>query len=174
MFNLFKFKKLRRLFYGLFFLIALIIPKAQGFLDMEIKDLLKPSNLKTVTVVSVVDGDTLTALNENNKKIKIRLIGVDTPESVHPDKSRNTKQGQKASKYVKDLIKPKDKIQLEYDVQEIDKYNRHLCYVYFKHNGKDIMLNKHLLEKSYANLMTIPPNIKYVNEFKEIVDKNKK
>ena len=54
------------------------------------------SALEQASVIRVVDGDTFVA-NVNGTEEKIRLIGVDTPESVHPDKSKNTKEGKDAS-----------------------------------------------------------------------------
>lgn len=110
----------------------------------------------------VVDGDTIVVLMDG-KKEKVRMIGIDTPESVHPDKSKNTPMGKIASKYTKDHLEGQY-VRLETDVQERDKYGRILAYVYLD----DKMFNKTLLEEGLANLMTIPPNVKYVDEFKRI------
>ena len=110
----------------------------------------------------VVDGDTIVVLMDG-KKEKVRMIGIDTPESVHPDKSRNTPMGKIASKYTKDNLEGKY-VTLETDVQERDKYGRILAYVYLD----DKMFNKTLLEEGLAELMTIPPNVKYVDDFKKI------
>ena len=110
----------------------------------------------------VVDGDTIVVLMDG-KKEKVRMIGIDTHESVHPDKSRNTPMGKIASKYTKDHLEGQY-VRLETDVQERDKYGRILAYVYLD----DKMFNKTLLEEGLANLMTIPPNVKYVDEFKRI------
>lgn len=110
----------------------------------------------------VVDGDTIVVLMDG-KKEKVRMIGIDTPESVHPDKSRNTPMGKIASKYTKDNLEGKY-VTLETDVQERDKYGRVLAYVYLD----DKMFNKTLLEEGLAELMTIPPNVKYVDDFKKI------
>lgn len=51
-------------------------------------------------VIRVVDGDTLVAYVDGTEQ-KIRLIGIDTPESVHPDASKNTQEGIDASNYTK-------------------------------------------------------------------------
>ena len=110
----------------------------------------------------VVDGDTIVVLMDG-KKEKVRMIGIDTPESVHPDKSRNTPMGKIASKYTKDNLEGKY-VTLETDVQERDKYGRVLAYVYLD----DKMFNKTLLGEGLAELMTIPPNVKYVDDFKKI------
>lgn len=110
----------------------------------------------------VVDGDTIVVILDG-KKEKVRMIGIDTPESVHPDKSRNTPMGKIASKYTKDNLEGKY-VALETDAQERDKYGRILAYVYLD----DKMFNKTLLEEGLAKLMTIPPNVKYADDFKKI------
>lgn len=126
-----------------------------------IEKTLAPSPV-TYTVKRVVDGDTL-KIDYNGKEESVRLIGVDTPESVHPDESKNTEFGKKASEFSKNYLEGKQ-ISLEFDVQERDKYGRLLAYVYL--NG--IMYNKTLLEEGYAKIATYPPNVKYVDDFTKI------
>lgn len=120
-------------------------------------------------VISVVDGDTI-KIKYEGKEEKVRLIGIDTPESVHPDKTKNTVYGKKASDYTKNLLENK-KVKLEFDVQKNDKYGRLLSYVYLE-NGE--MLNKKLLQEGYAKIATYPPNVRYVEEFKQIQEKARK
>lgn len=113
----------------------------------------------TVKVTRVVDGDTIeVALNGATEKV--RLIGVDTPESVHPDKTKNTEFGKVASNFTKERLEGKD-VELEFDVQERDQYGRLLAYVWLG----GTMFNKTLLEEGYAQVATFPPNVKYVDEF---------
>ncbi|SHI74505.1 Endonuclease YncB, thermonuclease family [Geosporobacter subterraneus DSM 17957] len=116
----------------------------------------------TYKVLRVVDGDTL-EIEYNGAKEKVRLIGVDTPESVHPDAAKNNEFGEIASIFTKGLLEGKE-IELEFDVQERDKYGRLLAYVWI--NGK--MYNKTLLEEGYAKVATFPPNVKYVEDFKAL------
>lgn len=113
-------------------------------------------------VTRVVDGDTIVA-TVNGRSEKIRLIGVNTPESVHPNKSKNTEEGRQASAFTKEQLQGKE-VLLEFDVQQRDKYGRLLAYVYL--NNK--MFNETLLEKGYAKIATYPPNVKYVEKFKAI------
>ena len=80
------------------------------------------SALEQASVIRVVDGDTFVA-SVNGTEEKIRLIGVDTPESVHPDKSKNTEQGKAASEYTKSMLQPGTKVWLEADVEDEDKCN---------------------------------------------------
>ena len=105
-------------------------------------------------VVRVVDGDTL-IIDYNGTEERVRLIGVDTPESVHPDEEKNTEFGTTASNFSKELLT---------DKQERDQYGRILAYVYLD----DVMVNKILLEEGYAKVATYPPNVKYVDDFTAI------
>lgn len=113
-------------------------------------------------VVRVVDGDTF-VVDYNGKEEKVRLIGIDTPESVHPDADRNSAAGVTASEYTKSLLNGKS-VELEFDVQQRDKYGRLLAYAYVD----GYMLNKKLLQDGYAVVATYPPNVRYVEEFKAI------
>lgn len=120
-------------------------------------------------VTEVVDGDTY-KINYEGKEQKIRLIGVDTPESVHPDKTKNTQYGKQASNHVKQLIE-NQYISLEFDVSTTDKYGRLLAYVYLE-DGE--MLNAKLIKEGYAQVATYPPNIKYVDTFKSLQEEARK
>lgn len=129
--------------------------------NTEEKDLNNKLKLEEVEVTRVIDGDTFECVIDG-KTQKVRLIGVDTPESVHPDKNKNIAEGKKASDYTKEKLQGK-KVGLEYDVQKNDKYGRILAYVW----NESKMYNLELLEKGYAKVMTIPPNIKYSELFLE-------
>ena len=119
----------------------------------------QPVKANTYDVIRVVDGDTF-VVDFNGTEEKVRLIGIDTPESVHPDADKNTAAGVTASDYTKALLTGKS-VELEFDVQERDKYGRLLAYAYLD----GYMLNKKLLEDGYAVVSTYPPNVKYVDEF---------
>ena len=113
-------------------------------------------------VLRVVDGDTV-VINYNGTQEKVRLIGIDTPESVHPNDEKNTEFGDMVSNYTKQTLTGKQ-VQIEFDVEQRDKYGRLLAYVYIDGH----MYNKILLEKGYAKIATYPPNIKYVDEFTQL------
>lgn len=118
------------------------------------------------TVVRVIDGDTYIILI-NNTETKVRLIGVDTPESAAPESYRkdNTEEGGEVSEIVKDKIREDDILYIEYDVQKTDNYGRTLAYLYFPDGT---MIQEWLLENGYANIATYPPNVKYADRFKEL------
>ena len=122
-----------------------------------------------VLVKRVVDGDTLVL--ENGQRV--RLIGIDTPEIHDSDKlyrdSQRTQQdistikalGRRAWDFTKNLVEAK-RVRLEFDVEKNDKYGRLLAYVYLKDGT---FVNTKIVEEGYASLMTIPPNVKYADEF---------
>lgn len=126
--------------------------------SLEAKDS-QPVSGKLYEVVRVVDGDTI-IVNINSKHERVRLIGINTPESVKPNHPVE-KYGKEASNFMKNLLKGK-KVRLEFDVQKRDKYNRLLAYVYLEDGT---MVNKLLLQEGYAQVMTVPPNVKYQEEF---------
>lgn len=115
-----------------------------------------------VVVSKVSDGDTFTIIIDN-KKYGVRLIGVDTPESVHPNKKKNVPYGKIASNYTKERLEGK-KVILKKDVQARDKYGRILAFVYI--DGK--MYNEELIEEGHAKIMTVPPNVGNTERFKKL------
>ncbi|MCM1231565.1 MAG: thermonuclease family protein [Ruminococcus flavefaciens] len=118
------------------------------------------------TLVRVVDGDTY-VIDTGGEEKKIRLIGVDTPESVAPADYRkeNTAEGKEISDIVKDKIAEGDILYIEYDVQETDRYGRTLAYLYFPDG---MMIQEWLLSNGYANVVTYQPNVKYSEHFSEL------
>ena len=117
-------------------------------------------------VQKVVDGDTL-YIKKDGKEVKVRLIGVDAPESVAPAASgkENTKEGEKAAAFLKDMIDGKN-IYLEYDLDNYDQYGRLLAYVY--KSDQETMVQRVLLSEGYAMVVTYQPNVKYADEFVEL------
>jgi len=118
-------------------------------------------------VVKVIDGDTI-MVTLDGKETKIRLIGVDTPETV---KSGTTIQwyGKEASDFTKKTLEG-NKIILEFDKGRTDIYNRTLAYVYLD-NGD--MLNVILLNRGYGKTEFYSPNTKYKKVFLDIESKAK-
>ena len=120
-------------------------------------------------VKRIIDGDTFVVIIDDTEA-KIRLIGVDTPEYVASDDTgdykENVDEGKTAYEYTKKILSNKE-VYLEYDISKIDKYGRILAYVYYDENSQLVMLNKKLLTDGMAKLMTVQPNVKYVDEFTE-------
>lgn len=128
----------------------------------------EPDRIPAV-IEKVVDGDTL-KVNVNGKSETVRLLLVDTPESVHPSKPVQP-YAVEASNFVKEQLPEGKKVELELDAGERDKYRRLLAYVWIG----ETMLNEHLLEKGYARVAYVfEPNTKYVDRFREIQKKAQK
>lgn len=122
------------------------------------------SNQEDYTVTRVVDGDTI-VVNIDNVETKVRLIGINCPESVAPDDyyTENSADGVSASDFTKAQLEGKQ-VTLEYDVEKTDCYGRTLAYVYLD----GVMFNKTLMEKGYAVIDTFEPNVKYESDFETI------
>jgi len=128
------------------------------------------NDLKAVTVNRVVDGDTF-IYEEDGNKIRVRCIGIDTPESVAPEETGkvNTEEGKIVSDYVKELIEGQT-VYLDYDVEQYDQFGRELAYVYLS-DGR--MLETILLSMGYAETMTIEPDTKYADYFLKLQNEAK-
>lgn len=134
-----------------------------------------------VFVSRAIDGDTIKLSNGEH----VRLIGIDTPESRYNKKIvRDSKRsgndinsiirmGKEASDFTKRKVQGK-LVRLEFDVEKRDKYGRLLAYVYLEDGT---FVNAKIIEEGYAQIMTIPPNVKYAGYFlklqKEAIEKNK-
>lgn len=122
-------------------------------------------------VIRVIDGDTFCILNAENEQEKIRLIGVDAPETKKTRRKEIGYYGKESAEYLRKLILNKQ-VRLEYDIQKIDMYGRTLAYVYL-HNG--VFLNDMLVQKGYCKVATFPPNIRFKNMFiqSEVIARSK-
>jgi len=110
-----------------------------------------------VRVSKVHDGDTIGVIL-NGRKEKVRLIGIDALEI------KQKPWGTRAKKHLEKLLTASNRtVILEFDVERRDKYGRLLCYVYSTDKN---MINLQMLKHGYAVLLTIPPNIKYVDELR--------
>lgn len=114
-----------------------------------------------ITVVRVVDGDTIVARLPGGEE-SIRLIGIDTPETVDPRKPIQC-FGREASERTKALLPPGTTIRLERDAEARDHFGRLLAYVHRADDGT--FVNLALAEEGYAQPLTIPPNVAYAARF---------
>jgi micrococcal nuclease len=115
-----------------------------------------------VQVLDVVDGDTI-KVKVDGKSETVRLLLVDTPESVHPNKPVQP-FSKEASKHTETMLSGSD-VELELGIGERDKYGRLLAYVYA--DGKSVQ--ESLLEKGLARVAYVfEPNTKYVDDYDKI------
>lgn len=114
------------------------------------------------SVSSVVDGDTI-KVSIDGTITTLRLIGMDTPETVDPRKEVQC-FGKEASNKAKELLTG-EKVRIEEDSSqgELDKYGRTLAYVY-REDG--LFYNKYMIEQGYAHEYTYNTPYKYQTEFK--------
>ena len=110
------------------------------------------------TVVRVVDGDTINVQLADRVE-KIRYIGVNAPEIHHPIKGEEP-GGRAAAQVNRGLVIGR-RVRLELDVQPRDRYGRLLAYVWVG----DTMVNAELVRLGYAQVMTVPPNVRYQDLF---------
>ena len=109
-------------------------------------------------VERVIDGDTIKVRIGDGIET-VRYIGVDTPETVHPTRGVEP-YGKAASAFNRALVAGR-RVRLEFDVERRDRYGRLLAYVYVD----SLFVNAELLRRGYAQLMTVPPNVRHVDEF---------
>lgn len=134
-------------------------------------------NSEYYTLVRAVDGDTLVVLDPENQEKKVRLIGVNTPETVDP---RRTVEcfGKEASNFTKELVvettsgsSSRKNVRLEFDdtQQKYDKYGRLLAYAYLvQDDGAELFLNRELIKQGYAYEYTYKLPYKFQSEFKKL------
>jgi micrococcal nuclease len=116
---------------------------------------------QNATLVSVTDGDTITVTIDGTKE-KVRLIGIDTPETKKPDTPVQC-FGPEASAFTTSLLPKGTPLHLERDVEARDKYGRLLAYVYRTDDG--MFVNMEIIARGYARLLTFPPNVAHVDDF---------
>lgn len=115
----------------------------------------------SATVERVVDGDTIVLAGGE----RVRLIGVDTPETKDPRKAVQC-FGAEASAHTVALLPPGTAVRVVYDVERHDRYRRTLAYVYRESDG--LFVNADLVANGYAQILTIPPNVTFVDEFRAL------
>lgn len=118
----------------------------------------------------VVDGDTIICYDKDGNKLRVRLTGINAPESVHPDEEMNTEEGKQASEFLKELLEDTEYVYLEYDVEQFDQYDRTLAYVWIEEDGEYLMLNEIMLSEGYAEPVFVKPNLKYADYFDDYKD----
>jgi micrococcal nuclease len=110
------------------------------------------------SVIRVVDGDTI-HVKLGDRVEKVRYIGVNTPELHHP--SRGEEPGGRAAAEVNRRLVGGQRVWLERDVQSRDRHGRLLAYVWIG----DMMVNAELVRLGYAQVMTVPPNVRHQELF---------
>lgn len=121
----------------------------------------RKSKIEYLAVTKIVDGDTFWADNGSEKGIKIRLIGIDAPESRKTFRKEVGYYGKEAKAYLIKMLSSKN-VKLICDVDSLDQFGRTLAYVYLEDGT---FVNADLVKNGYAMVMTVPPNVKFADEF---------
>jgi endonuclease YncB( thermonuclease family) len=112
-----------------------------------------PAQGEDSSVVRIIDGDTI----EMTGGTRVRLIGVDTPETVECF-------GPEATRYANELLPAGTKVRLVYDVQRLDSFGRTLAYVYKLSDG--VFVNLAMARNGFAQQDTVPPNVAHAEQFR--------
>jgi micrococcal nuclease len=141
------------------------------------------SEYTKTTVERIVDGDTIIVKQPFTKEATIRLILINTKESVGEFKDNPEPFGVEASDFTKMLVENKE-VWLEYDIDDTDPYGRTLAYVWlkdvvysydgFEYNEPAITLNELLLRHGLAHVAVYEPNVKYKEHFYSVENVAKK
>lgn len=126
-------------------------------------------------IVYVIDGDTVVVLYDD-QEIKVRMIGIDTPESVSSNKMENTYEGRLASSFAKKELYEGRKVYLEFDEQRKDKYGRTLAYIWLSKDAnsnsfedfKKYNFGAILLQNTYCKPLSYAPNDKYEDWYNKL------
>lgn len=113
------------------------------------------SRISNALVTEVVDGDTIRLQTGE----VVRYIGIDTPETKHPDKPVEC-FGKEATQKNIELVLGRN-VRLVKDVSDVDRYGRLLRYVYVG----DLFINKELVEQGFAYSAAFPPDISHQDVF---------
>jgi micrococcal nuclease len=122
-----------------------------------------PKDAVPAKVVRVTDGDTFVATVKGRRE-RIRVIGVDTPESVAPNQPVEP-YGEEASDFAKHYLDG-ETVRLAGDAEPRDRYGRMLAYVWLEDGT---FWNALLVAEGYAQQLTVPPNVTYERLFRRLV-----
>lgn len=127
------------------------------------------------TVLHWSDGDTVRVRLHTGHTERVRLIGIDAPEAsasprardqarrLHVPVSEIVRLGLHARAYAERLAPPGTGILLELDLEHRDRYGRLLAYVWIQDTR---MVNEEMLRSGWALLLTVPPNVRYVERLR--------
>jgi micrococcal nuclease len=121
-----------------------------------------PEDAVRAKVQRVSDGDTFVATVKGRRE-RVRVIGVDTPESVDPNRP-DEPYGQEAADFARRYLDG-ESVRLAGDAEPRDRYGRMLAYVWLEDGT---FWNALLVAEGYAQQLTIPPNVAYADLFRRL------
>lgn len=115
-------------------------------------------------VVAVIDGDTID-VETGGRNERVRLIGIDTPETMHPDRPIEC-YGPEASAFTTAFLPPGTVVRIERDIVGRDDYGRLLGYVHrIDADGGTTFVNLEIVRQGFARPLTFEPNSTYAAAF---------
>lgn len=117
--------------------------------------------IANATVDHVVDGDTVSLIIDGVKE-RVRLIGIDTPETKRENYPIEC-FGPEATEFTQSLLPEGREVYVERDVEARDQYGRLLLYLYLVDTG--LFVNLEIVRQGYAQPLTIPPDVAHSAEF---------
>lgn len=109
-------------------------------------------------LVRVTDGDTI-VVEIDGKRERIRLIGIDTPETKHSRRGPEP-LADEATDALREHL-GRHRLELRFDAEERDHYGRLLAYVY----ANDVFVNEAMVRDGWARALRVPPNVRHAKRF---------
>lgn len=130
-------------------------------------------DLTKVQIVKVFDGDSFLVerlecpkCTDEERIFQVRMLGMDAPES------KQGIWGEKSRDKLLSLMNADRQVFIEYDIDKLDKYKRHLAYVYADSEGEEL-INEKMISSGHAELFAFSKDLKYLRRFKEAERKAK-
>jgi micrococcal nuclease len=134
-------------------------------IDTEFEE--QDTKLDAVKFVRTVDGDTIIVEDSSGEHKRVRMIGIDTPESVAKEEERNNEYGVMSSDFTKKLLTDAQTLYLEYDIDDDDQYDRILAYLWLEdvsdtfdeENIENSMVNAIIIKNGYGIAKRYEPTV---------------
>ena len=147
-------------------IVVLLLSCTLGYYIIYAATAISIDENKSYPVTYVLDGDTF-KVKINSHIVTVRMLGIDTPETVDPRKPEQC-YGKVASDKTKELLLGHNvHLELNPNREEKDKYGRYLAYVYLEDESK-VFINEYLLQNGYAREYTYGKPYMLQKEFKMI------
>lgn len=115
-----------------------------------------------MAVHETIDGDTLEVVVDGRRE-RVRLLGIDTPETKHPTKPIEC-FGPEAAAFLASLLPPGTEVRAVRDIEARDRFGRLLLHLFVDVQGVPLHVNAEIVRGGYARLLAIPPNTAYGGE----------
>lgn len=140
--------------------IAIVLAISMGSLYLQRQK--TATEYVSAEIVYVIDGDTIIVLMDGREE-KVRMIGIDAPESVSSAEEENTVYGEMASEYTKANLQEGMTIYLTFDIERTDIYGRTLAYIWLDKDFENMnnLYQNQMVSAGYAIAVKYEPNILY-------------